>query len=109
MQQGFRADLDDLFVALFGGEPQGSEGRDKMFHIKITQWVDTEEWTEREHTVISEEPDENGKIVKEYGYPRQVKTKGKKEIAVLEQTVEEIDLPKVIAAINGMDLKTKRS
>ena len=101
--------VDGLLAAIWGIDPPESKGRDKMFHIKITQWVDTEEWTEREHTVISEEPDENGKMVKEYGYPRQVKTKGKKEIAVLEQTVEDIDLAKVIAAINGMNLRTKRS
>lgn len=82
-----------------------SEGRDKMYHIKITKWVETERWSPREHTVLSEEPDEDGKIIKEYGYPRQVKEKGQKEIAVLEQTVEEIDLPAVIAAVNGLTLK----
>jgi len=81
------------------------KGRDKMYHVKITQWVETERLTAREHTVISEDYNDDGKLIKEYGYPRQVKTKGEKEIVVLEQTVEEFDLGVVIAAINGLELK----
>jgi hypothetical protein len=76
-----------------------------MYHIKITKWIDTEEWAPRDHTVLSEAPGEDGKIVKEYGYPRQVKQKGKKEIVVLEQAIEDFDLGVVIAAVNGLELK----
>lgn len=87
----------------FWGIP--NKGRDKMYHVKITKWIETEEWSPRDHGVVSEEVNEKGDVIKEYGYPRQVKQKGQKEIAVLEQTIEEIDLPAVIAAINGLTLK----
>lgn len=81
------------------------KGRDKMYHVKITKWVETEQWSPRDHGVVGEDVQEDGTIVKEYGYPRQVKEKGQKEIAVLEQTIEDIDLPAVIAAVNGLTLK----
>lgn len=96
---------DRIFAEFFGLSDQVDQGRDKMFHIRITQWVETEKMSEREHTVLSEEYNDDGKLIKEYGYPRQVKTKGQKEIVVLEQTVEEFDLGAVIAAINGLELK----
>ena len=82
-----------------------NKGRDKMYHVKITKWVETEQWSPREHGVVGEDVKEDGTVVKEYGYPRQVKEKGQKEIAILEQTIEEIDLPAVIAAVNGLTLK----
>ncbi len=96
--------VDLIFAEFFGLSDRTDQGRDKMFHIRITQWVETERLSEREHTVISEDYNDDGKLIKEYGYPRQVKTKGQKEIIVLEQTIEEFDLGVVIAAINGLAL-----
>lgn len=97
--------IDRVFAEFFGLSDRIDQGRDKMYHVKITQWVETEVLTERKHTVISEDYNDDDKLIKEYGYPRQVKEKGQKEIVVLEQTVEEFDLGAVIAAVNGLELK----
>jgi hypothetical protein len=96
-----RKDFDDFWDVMF---PE-RKGRDKMYRIWITKQVETDQWAPRKHTTLAEAADENGNIIKEYGYPRQVREKGYTEVTVLEQTVDELDLGAVIAAVNGLELK----
>lgn len=76
-----------------------------MYRVLISTDVEKTRMTSRDHTVIGEEYEEGQEKPKKiYGWPDQVEERVIVEVKVLEQQVEEIDLPRVIAAINGLKL-----
>ena len=80
-----------------------------MYTILITEEVESTRYTNREWVVLKEEQVEGeDKPLKKFGHTPQVKEKYMKTVKVLEQTVEEIDLPQVIAAVNGLTLRKAR-
>ena len=77
-----------------------------MYTILITEEVESTRYTGREWVVLEEETVEGQeKPEKKFGHAPQVKEKFTKTVKVLEQTVEELDLAKVIAAVNGLKLR----
>lgn len=80
-----------------------------MYTILITEEVESMRYTGRAWEILKEEQEEGqDKPEKKFGHTPQVKEKYIKTVKVLEQTVEEIDLPKVIAAVNGLTLRKAR-
>ena len=76
-----------------------------MYRVLITSEVEKTRLTKREHKVIGQEQAADGEsLIDTYGWPDQVEERVVIEIKVLEQVVEEIDLPAVIAAVNGLKL-----
>lgn len=79
-----------------------------MYKIIITTEVQKTRMTSRDHKVIGEKFEEgHDEPTRVYGYVDQVAERVIVEVKVLEQQVEEIDLPTVIAAINGLILADK--
>ncbi len=80
-----------------------------MYTILITEEVESVRHTNREWVVLKEEQVEGqAKPEKKFGHAPQVKEKYMKTVKVLEQSVDEIDLPNVIAAVNGLILRKAR-
>lgn len=76
-----------------------------MYHITIRKHVEKERWTEKIWTLLEMEYNDEGQEKPKNGYAPQEKYITTEEIVVLDQTVEELDLPVVIAAVNGLELK----
>lgn len=76
-----------------------------MYHITIKKDVETKRWTEKHWTLLEMEYDEDGRDKPKNGYAPQEKFIAIEEIVVLDQMVDELDLPLVIAAVNGLELK----
>lgn len=76
-----------------------------MYHITITKRVERGGWTDKEWTVLEMEYDDEGREKPRKGYTPQERVIRMVEKKVLEQMVEEMDLARVIAAINGLELK----
>ena len=71
-----------------------------MFTITITKTTIKNEWKQREWKNLGADPDaESSNLL---GYTPQVKEMKEVTVKVLEQTVERLNLSKVIKAINGM-------
>ena len=76
-----------------------------MYHIIIKKEIEQTRLTERQWTTVDYEILEDGSQKKVIDYTPQVEEKVMKEITILEQVTEELNLPLVIAAVNGLELK----
>ena len=74
-----------------------------MYTILITQEVEKTITTPSTHKIIGQEVEE--RIAKDvYGWTEQEEQMALVEVKILEQQVETLDLPAVIAAVNGLKL-----
>ena len=76
-----------------------------MYHITIKKEIERETWTEKHWTTLEVEYDDEGREKPKKGYTPQEKEKKVVQVVILDQMVDELDLPKVIAAVNGLELK----
>lgn len=76
-----------------------------MYHITIKKHVEKERWTEKIWTLLEMEYDDEGRDKPKNGYAPQEKYLTTEEIVVLDQSIDTLDLPLVIAAVNGLKLK----
>jgi hypothetical protein len=76
-----------------------------MYHVTIKKEVEKTTLTDRNWTTIEHEQLEDGTQKPIKGYTPQEEQRVIREVVVLDQMVEELDLPKVIAAVNGLELK----
>ena len=75
-----------------------------LYTIKITKQNETRVTARRSHTVIGQETNDEGVVLDVMGWPEQVEEVIWEEVTVLEQQVEDLDVPAVIAAVNGLKL-----
>jgi hypothetical protein len=78
--------------------------------LKLTKDTQVKTLTERQWRVLGKKDIEGQeKREDEMGYTPQVTEKKIIQVTVLEQSVEELDLPQVLAAVNGLKLARTRS
>ncbi len=74
-----------------------------MYTVLITEETEKMITSPSRHKVIGQEIEEG--IAKDvYGFPDQIQQMALVEVKILEQQVETLDLPAVIAAVNGLKL-----
>lgn len=76
-----------------------------MYHVTIKREVDREVHIKREWTLLEMEYDGNGRDKPKNGYTPEETEIVTREIVVLDQMVDELNLPLVIAAVNGLELR----
>lgn len=76
-----------------------------MYHVTIRKEIEKTVHMKKEWTTLEIEYDDEGREKPKNGYTPPETEIITQEIVVLDQMVDELDLPKVIAAVNGLELK----
>lgn len=76
-----------------------------MYHITIKKEVDKKVHIKRQWTLLEMEYDGKGQEKPRNGYTPEETEITTVEIVVLDQMVDELNLPLVIAAVNGLELR----